>query len=199
MQKILCVEGSPRKGGNSDILMRHMVKGSRDNNVPVEEILLRNYRFQSCSGCERCRQDRRCTGFEDDMQLIYPGIVESRGLILISPVHNYNITAMMKSFIDRLYPFYNFDVKRPGRWSSRLEHQNRKAIVAAIAEQSSPQDSGINLALQALRLPVEALGYEVIAEMPVTGIFEKGKIAQYPDVLAEAEALGKRLAVLINT
>ena len=198
MSAILCVGGSPRAGGNSDILIRHFLKGVKELDISAHEIQLRNYQFQSCKGCEKCRKDKSCTGLADDMQFIYPKLIEARGLILVSPVHNYNITAMMKAFIDRLYCFYNFDSERPGEWSSRLGQQGRKAIIAVVAEQIGSEESGIELALKALRLPLEALGYEVIGELPVTGIFNKGKILRYPEVLAGAEALGRELAETVS-
>ena len=74
----------------------------------------------------------------------------------------------------------------------------RKAIVAAVAEQVGSKDSGIELALKAMRLPLEALGYEIIAELPVTGVFKKGKVLQYPELLNSAESLGKQLANAIK-
>jgi len=67
--------------------------------------------------------------------------------------------------IDRLYCFYNFDDNRPGGWSSRLAGQGRKAILAAICEQKNKDDMGFTL--DAMRLPLEALGYEIIGELPV--------------------------------
>ncbi len=132
------------------------------------------------------------------MQFIYPKIIESAGLILVSPVHNYNITAIMKSFIDRLYCFYDFDDERPGNWSSRLGKQGRKAVIAAVGEQIGDEESGMNLALKAMRLPLEALGYEIIAELSVTGVFKKGKVLQYPESLNSAESLGKRLGNIVK-
>jgi multimeric flavodoxin WrbA len=198
MATILGVGGSPRAGGNSDILIRHFLKGVKDLNVAAEEVQLRNFQFQSCKGCEKCRRDKSCTGLSDDMQFIYPKLIEAQGLILVSPVHNYNITAVMKAFIDRLYCFYDFDSERPGKWSSRLGKQGRKAIIAAVAEQISPEDSGIDMALQAMRMPLEALGYEVIGQLPVTGVFNKGKILQYPEILVSAEAFGKELAETVS-
>ncbi len=197
MSAILCIGGSPRAGGNCDILMRHFLKGIKDAEVPGEEIHLRDYQFQSCTGCERCRKDKRCTGLSDDMHFLYPKISRSQGLILVSPVHNYNITAIMKAFIDRLYCYYEFDVQRPGKWTSQLQNQGRKAIIAAVGEQISPEDSGIELALKAMRLPLEALGYEVITELPVSGVFQKGRILKYPEVLRSAESLAKELATVI--
>ena len=126
MVKILGIGGSPRKGGNSDILLRQILKGAKNEGVTAEEVQLRDYQYQSCIACEKCRKDKQCTGLQDGMQLIYPKIIEARGLILISPTHNYNVTAWMKAFIDRLYCFYNFTNDRPRRWSSQFAGEGAK-------------------------------------------------------------------------
>lgn len=123
---------------------------------------------------------------------IYQKIVESRGLFLISPVHNYNVTAWMKGFIDRLYCFYDFAEPRPGHWSSKLANQGRKAVVAAVAEQRTKEDMGFTL--EAMQMPLEALGYEVSRKFPVLGIFEKGKVAGCPEIIRTAEVYGEKLA-----
>ena len=128
MKKVLGIGGSPRKGGNSDMLLKRLLKGASDEGVATEGIQLRDYQFQACIGCERCRKDKQCTGLQDGMQLIYPKIREASGLVLISPIYSYNMTALMKAFIDRLYCFYNFSDERPGYWSSRLAGQGRKAV-----------------------------------------------------------------------
>jgi len=196
MKKVLGIGGSPRRGGNSDILMKRFLQGARDG-AATEEIQLRDYQFQSCIGCERCRKDKRCTGLQDGMQLIYPKIREASGLVLITPIHNYNMTALMKSFIDRLYCFYNFNDERPGDWSSQLADQGRKAIIAVVGEQASREEGGMDLTLETMRRSTTALGYEVIDELPALGIFGKGKVREYPQVLEQAEALGRRLASLL--
>lgn len=197
MKKILGVGGSPRKGGNSDILLKFILKGAAGNGATVEGIQLRGYQFQSCTGCERCRKDKRCTGLQDGMQLIYPKVQETKGLIMVSPIHNYNVSALMKSFIDRLYSFYNFSGERPGFWSSQLSGQERRAIIAVVGEQTTLQGGGADLALAVMRRSIEALGYEVIDELPVLGIFHKGRIKEYPQILEQAEVLGKKLASLV--
>lgn len=194
MIKILGIGASPRKGGNTDILLKYLSKGASSQNVSTEEIHLRDYSFQSCLGCEACRKAKECTGLNDDMQLLYPKIQEAKGLILVSPVHNYNMSALMKAFIDRLYCFYDFSEERPGNWSSRLAGQGRKAIIAAIGEQSNSEEGGMDLTLKAMRLPVEALGYEIISIIPILGIFDKGKIESNKKILNKAENLGRQMA-----
>ena len=197
MKKILGIGGSPRKGGNSDLLLQRLLKGARDEGIATEEIQLRDYQFQPCIACERCRKDKRCTGLQDGMQLIYPKIREAGGMVLISPIHSYNMTALMKSFIDRLYCYYYFSDERPGLWSSQLADQGRKAIIAVVGEQATRAEGGMDLTLETMRRSVEALGYDVIDELPVLGVFHKGRVREYPQVLEQAETLGRRLASLL--
>ena len=197
MKKILGIGGSPRKGGNSDILLKQLLKGARNEGIATEEIQLRDYQFQPCIGCERCRNDKRCTGLQDGMQLIYPKIREAGGMVLISPIYSYNVTALMKAFIYRLYSFYNFSDERPGYWSSQLADQGRKAIIAVVGEQATREEGGMDLTLDTMRRSIKALGHEVIGELPVLGIFHKGKVREYPQYLDEADELGRRLASLL--
>lgn len=199
MKKMLGIAGSPRKGGNSDVLMKRILKGARDEGIATEEIQLRDYQFQPCNGCERCRKDKRCTGLQDGMQLIYPKIRESGGMVVISPIYSYNMTALMKAFIDRLYSFYDFSDERPGNWSSQLANQGRKAMIAVVGEQNTRKEGGMDLTLETIRRNIEALGYEVTDELPVLGIFHKGRVREYPQILKQAEALGRRLASLLQT
>ena len=60
MANVLGIGGSPRKGGNSDILLGSLLQGARDAGSATETVYLRDYAFQSCIGCERCREDERC-------------------------------------------------------------------------------------------------------------------------------------------
>ena len=190
--RILGIGGSPRKGGNSDTLLRFMLGGARKHKVEAHGVHLRDVSFQGCVGCERCRKDKICTGLTDGMSFLYPDILESRGLILVSPTHNYNVTAWMKAFIDRLYCFYNFDRECPRGWSSRLAGQGRKAVIGAICEQVDERDMGFTV--DAMRLPLEALGYEIVGVLPVFRVFEKGKVKEDNEALLRAERLGSDLA-----
>ena len=105
---------------------------------------------------------------------------------------NYNITAWMKAFIDRLYCFYNFDDNRPRGWSSRLAGQKRKAVIVAVCEQQNKRDMGFTI--EAMRLPLEALGYEILKELPVFGIFDRGAVKKDEEILTKASELGRKLA-----
>ncbi len=189
---ILGLEGSPRKGGNSHNLLDTILNGARQAGRETRAIHLRDHKYDPCIGCEKCRRDKICTRLNDGMTLLYPHIQAARGLVLVSPVHNYNITAWMKAFIDRLYCFYDFEDTRPRAWSSRLANQGRKAVIAAIAEQENKRDMGFTL--EAMRMPLEALGYEIVAELPVLRLFDRGIVKQHSDILERAARIGKELA-----
>jgi len=189
---ILGFGGSPRKGGNTDLLLQQILEGATEQGAETQAVQLRTLNSRGCIGCEQCRKTGICTGLEDDLTPLYPRLLKAKGLVLVSPTHNYNVTAWMKAFIDRLYCFYEFDDDRPRGWSSRLAGQGRKAVIGAICEQVDRSDMGFTL--EAMRRPLEALGYEVVGESAVFSVFDKGKVADNEKVLLEARALGVELA-----
>ncbi|MCP3940393.1 MAG: flavodoxin family protein [Desulfobacteraceae bacterium] len=194
--EVIGFSGSPRKNGNSDILLKSILSGVSQENITSDYLNLTNIQFQGCIGCERCRKDKICTGLFDGMSLIYNKIISSKGLVLVSPTHNYNITSWMKAFIDRLYCFYNFENDRPRSWSSQFSNQGRKAIIAAICEQESTEDMGFTL--EAMKKPLEALGYEIVGELSVFKIFDKAKVKDNNKTIEEAFQLGHKLAQSIK-
>ena len=186
------IEASPRKGGNSHVMLGAILQGAQEAGESSFMAHLRDYRYEPCVGCEACRKHKACTRFQDGMTLLYPHIEESKGLVLVSPVHNYNVTAWMKAFIDRLYCYYDFEDTRPRDWSSRLAGQGRKAVIGVVAEQMDKKDMGF--ALDAMRLPLTALGYDIVAELPVLGLFDRGRVAGVPEVMERARQAGRDLA-----
>lgn len=188
--------GSPRKHGNSDILLKTIMSGVRQERLPSAYYNLTDIHFQGCIGCEKCRKTKICTGLMDGLSIFYPKLVSAKGLVLVSPTHNYNVTSWMKAFIDRLYCFYDFENNRPRSWSSNLANQNRKAVVAAICEQESADDMGFTM--DAMKKPLEALGYEVVGELSVFKIFDKSNVKKDKDAIDQAYEYGRKLATIIS-
>jgi NAD(P)H-dependent FMN reductase len=92
--KILAILGSPRKGNTFDVLARVEKSMQRLGDVDFEYLFL---------GCFRCvRMGHEACPLKDDKASILDSMIASDGIILASPVYNYNITALMKNFIDRL-------------------------------------------------------------------------------------------------
>ena len=77
-----------------------------------------------------------------------------------------------------------------------LAGQGRKAVICAVCEQ--PDDQGLGFTREAMRLPLEALGYEVVREVAVYGVFPKGGVREHADALNNAEDAGGTLASLVG-
>jgi len=196
--KVIGISGSPRCGGNTDVLLECFSEGIASTGVQTETVFLRDYFIQPCLACEKCRKDEICTGIKDGMHLLYPKILESRGLVLGSPTHNYNVTAIVKAFIDRLYPFFEFSDDRPRKYSSRMADQGRKAIVFSVSEQDEMGEIGFTL--EAMGYPLTALGYEVVDDFSVTGFFDRGAVRADQKLLELAAEKGQQLAhILLNS
>lgn len=190
--QVIGFSGSPRKKGNSDLLLKAIMDGVKSEELPLDYWNLTDIDFKGCVGCERCRKTKVCTGLIDGMTAMYERLYTAKGLVLVCPTHNYNVTSWMKAFIDRLYCFYNFENDRPRSWSSQLSNQNRKAVIAAICEQESADDMGFTL--EAMKQPLKALGYEITGELAVLKIFDKAKVKGEGEVMERAHKLGTELA-----
>lgn len=190
--KVLGIGGSPRNGGNTDIILEEILRGVRDSGGKTEAVFLRNYDINQCTGCERCRNDLTCTRFSDGMISIYPKIEDADVLVLGSPVYNYNITGLMKLFIDRLYPYYIFSEDRPRRYGSRLAGKNKISVVFSVCEQTAAGETGF--AIEAMSRPLEALGYTTRQSFQICGFFDKGAVSYDADVMKEAYSTGVKLA-----
>lgn len=116
MGKIIVLQGSTRKEGNTDLLVKSFVEGASKNN-DVEVISVADYKVNPCIGCNSCfsREGNLCFQ-KDDMETIYKKLAEADTIIIASPVYFYGISAQLKAIIDRLHtPLRNtFKVKKLG-------------------------------------------------------------------------------------
>ena len=101
MKKVLILSGSPRKGGNSDILCDRFAQGAIDSGNEVEKIRVAEKKIAPCSGCYFCKNSGGRCALNDDMGEILQKIIDCDVLVLSSPVYFYSICAQLKAVIDR--------------------------------------------------------------------------------------------------
>jgi multimeric flavodoxin WrbA len=101
--KVVGVNGSPRKNGNTTILLNKVFEELNQEGIETELIELSGKEIKPCTACMKCTQkaDHKCV-MTDDFHEIYLKIVAADGLIFGSPVYNTSVTSQMKAFIDRL-------------------------------------------------------------------------------------------------
>ena len=100
---ILILSGSPRKGGNTDLLVEAFAKGASQKHR-VEVVPVHDYKVNPCMGCNACfRNEANACVQKDDMSLIYEKMSRADMLVIASPVYFYGLSAQLKAVIDRLH------------------------------------------------------------------------------------------------
>ncbi len=194
--KILGVIGSNRKKGNTSRLVQEVIRAAQQEGAETEIIFLGDYSIKDCTGCEGCKDTYKCI-INDDMQKIYPLLLEADGIILGSPTYFYNISANMKAFIDRCYCFEVFAEEDRSCWLSINEVLGGKyAAVIAVCEQHDEKDMGFTP--EAMSKPLEALGYRVVDTVRVLELFKADEASRNDKAIEQSRKAGKRLVKTIK-
>lgn len=101
MKKILILSGSPRKGGNSDLLCDQFMEGAKASGNDVTKIRVTEKNIGYCKACYYCNQSGGICAIKDDMAEILDLMMQADVIVLSSPVYFYSIDAQMKAVIDR--------------------------------------------------------------------------------------------------
>lgn len=105
-KNILILSGSPRKGGNSDLLCDEFMRGAVESGNQTEKIFLRNKKIGYCTSCYYCLKSDGVCAIKDDMAEIIEKMHWADVIVMASPVYFYSIDAQMKTFIDRCFAQY---------------------------------------------------------------------------------------------
>ncbi|MBR5341947.1 MAG: flavodoxin family protein [Erysipelotrichaceae bacterium] len=103
MKKFVIISSSPRKNGNSDLLAQEFLKGALEAGNEGELISLRDKKIGYCLACNYCHSHDNTCVLKDNMTEILNKMKEADILVLATPVYYYNISAQMKTFIDRTF------------------------------------------------------------------------------------------------
>ena len=127
--KILGISGSPRKG-NTEILLDEALKSAETlGGIITGKIYLRKMNINYCSGCFKCSEENEndfgCQINRDSMDKICDQLKECKGLILATPVYFGQVTAQMKTFMDRTEPLLRY---AKGPWRCTLRNKIGGAI-----------------------------------------------------------------------
>ncbi|MFC1974633.1 flavodoxin family protein [Chloroflexota bacterium] len=98
--KVLGIAGSPRRDGNTDLLLAEVMRGAAGKGAEVKTIILNNLKITPCQHCDACHKAGNCR-IQDDMQMIYRELEEADRIVLASPIQFMGVTAQMKAMIDR--------------------------------------------------------------------------------------------------
>jgi multimeric flavodoxin WrbA len=185
--RVLVFLGSPRKGGNSEVLTEALLKGVRQAGGEPEIIRLCDLNISPCLNCGGCDKTGKCV-VDDDMTPLYDKILSTNLIILASPIFFYGITAQAKAFIDRCQALWNRKrlLKEKGEWH---EYPERRGYFLSVAATSGTKI--FEGAVLTMKYGYDAIGTNYDGELLVTGPDRRGDMAKFEKKLKEAEEAGR--------
>ncbi|MFC1952309.1 flavodoxin family protein [Chloroflexota bacterium] len=111
--KVLGIVCSPRKLGNTEILIEEALAAAREAGAQTELVLVAGKNIAPCDGCGSCRKTGVCI-IKDDMQPIYKQLEIADAVLFGTPVYFHNVSAQAKAIMDRTYLFLH-DRKLKGK------------------------------------------------------------------------------------
>ena len=193
--KVLSINGSRRKEGNTAILIQSILAPVKHAGIPTESIFLGDYDIGACTGCEGCSKSWDCV-IKDDFAQVVKKIDEADGIVLASPTYWYSVTSDMKRLIDRCYSLIQYPVSRK-QWIGKYQGSHKVCVTAAVCEQSEAAMMGNTLSL--LTDFSKDIGLNVIAAEKGLGFFEAGSIRADQSLLLKAETTGQKLLDLMKS
>ena len=173
--KILALNGSARKRGNTDTVIDQILKGSKKGKHTSEKLYLYDYEILPCRDCRDCKKGgHKCT-LDDEMKKIYPKMEKADLIIFGTPNYWNGPTGKMKLLIDRMRPFV----------PSRKLNGKKWVVVSPSAE--GPKSC--KLLVEMLRLSCDYLGMKFAGKLLVKA-YEKGEIKKNQKALEKAYEFG---------
>lgn len=188
MIKILAFMGSPRFGGNTDILLDSLISEAKTAGASCEKINLNALKMSPCIECGGCDATGICV-LEDDMTPIYQKIAEADWVIMASPIFFYNITSKTQAIIERSQACWvGKYLLRRGPYGGKT----RKGIFISLgATKGKLLFEGVT---RTVRYFFDAIDANFEGALFYRGIEAKRAIEEHPTALKDAEKLGAYIA-----
>ena len=186
--RVLGIAGSPRRGGNTDLLLAELMKGAASQGAETKIIELRSLKFETCRHCDSCLKTGSCV-IKDDMQEVYRELEQADRIVVASPVQFLGPTAQLKAMIDRCQCLWarKYVLKVPPLGDERV----RKGFFISVGGTRLKNMFEPSLAI--VKTWFHILNIEYAGEMLFKGIDEKGAIKKHPAALKQAYEAGQRL------
>jgi NAD(P)H-dependent FMN reductase len=190
--KVVGLLGSPRRGGNSEILLDQALAGAIKEGSTVEKIIAANMDIYPCRGCESCFHTAVCA-IQDDMQSIHHKLKEADHLILSSPIYFMSLPAQIKVLIDRCQALWaeKYILNKRRLWAK--DGSQRRGLWIAVAGRKNPYFEPARAIVKAF---FTTLDIEYGEELLFPGIDAYQQILNHPTALKDAFQAGGRLIAI---
>lgn len=180
-KKIVILNGSPRKMGNTSALVKAFTQGAESSGHTVCEFFLDRMNIHGCKGCFGGHSSRECPCVQqDDMAQIYPAVKACDVVVLASPLYYWHMSGQIRTAIDRLFALAEGD-------GNLLRGHNRGSVLLMAAEGNGFED-----VLQYYNHLLEHLRWQNLGHVLAGGNGDIGDIEGKPEIQA-AYALGQTI------
>ncbi len=187
--KVLGLFASPRRGGNTELLLEEALQGAENEGAKVERLYLSDFNITPCKECHGCDRDGNCV-ILDDMQKIYPKLLEADVVILASPIFFYGVTAWAKALIDRSQAFWARKYLLKDLSLGKEGKKRRGFFISVGATKGLKVFDG---AVLTVKYFFDVLNADYAGELVFRGVEAKGDILRHPEALQQALEAGKKL------
>jgi len=195
MKKILAIYGSPRRKGNTTLLLNHAVQGALDTGAQVEKIVLRDLKMSPCLEIYGCKETGKCV-IQDDFQRISDQLLSREGLMLASPIFFYTVSAHTKILMDRCQSLW---VKK--YWIDKIPYgqskPRRKGLFISVGATKGKRL--FDGTLLTVKYFFDVLDTELWKALLYRELDFEGDVLKHPEYLQEAYEAGKEFALAIET
>jgi multimeric flavodoxin WrbA len=182
--QVLGIVGSPRRHGNTEILVDEVLRGAKEAGAAIGKVVLSELDIAPCDACDACVDTGECINV-DAMEDLFPGMQRAQAWVLGTPVYWWGPSAQFKTFVDRWY------AKAHREEDKALFRRKRVILVVPMG------DADAKTARHVVGMMTDALEYvdaELYATVLAPGANEAGDVLKLPEVLAAAYAAGMAAA-----
>jgi multimeric flavodoxin WrbA len=184
--KVLGIAGSPRRGGNTDLLLQEALRGARDSGAETRVVYLDDLDIAPCRHCDACLVTGNCRQRDE---MIYTDLEAADRIVLASPLHFMAVTAQAKAMIDRCQALWarKYVLKQPPLGDTR----ERKGLFLAVGARTG--DNLFAGALTTVKSLFRCLDVAYSGAVLLPGMDERGAVGQHPEALKQAYDAGEAL------
>jgi multimeric flavodoxin WrbA len=195
MTKVLGLLGSPRDGGNTDMLLDQALAGAADAGAETTKLKLGELRISGCIECNDCYAAGECST-DDDMSLVYEAIEAADRFIIASPIFFMGLPAQLKAAIDRCQRYWALKYVLKEDFPRRPGAMKRYGSYIGVG--GTRGKTLFDGTILTLKYFFDAIAVTPVEDsyLLVRGIDEKGEIADSADSIEGAYKLGALLATM---
>jgi multimeric flavodoxin WrbA len=194
MANILAIYGSPRRRGNTSLLLQRAVKGAIAAGDHVDEVILRDLKMSPCLEIYGCKETGRCV-IQDDFQKLYDQILSCKSIMLASPIFFYTVSAHTKILMDRCQSLWVRKYWLEKRSQEKKEPERKGLFISVGATKGKKLFDGV---LLSIRYFFDTLDTKLWHTLLYRGLDFEGDILKHPEYLEEAYRAGMEFSRAIR-